>query len=313
MKHLYPLALLIGLAGAGPAAAQTDVKGKLSPQPETITLLATGDTAGELTSCNCKVEDYGGLSRKGRFIHVLRESGWEILLIDAGGLAPFGPMDDQKALKVETLAKCMAITGYDAVSLGHRDLALGAETVSRIVQLLEQPVVATNYTLGEGVSVRSRLLEERGRRVGLAAFLDEGLAATHAPWLEVESWEDQKDRMTALAEESDVIVATVQAPNEEAVVRLVGLYPEIDFVVVAGEGKFGKSKFIGGTPTQGAPNQGKYLARTDITWDAEFGTVTNVSSAYLPVLKDWGFRPEIDALIAEYNRQIRDLMFQTLD
>ena len=84
-------------------------------------------------------------------------------------------------------------------------------------------------------------------------------------------------------------------------------------MVAAGEGKFGDFGFLKGTPAIGAPHQGKYVTRTQIAWNADAESVTNVAAEYLPVVKAWGFRADIDELVAAYNTKVRRMMLKQLD
>src|SRR5215831_12375438 len=78
------------------------LQGGVVPQGPTLPIFATGDQAGEVASCGCPKEDYGGTTRKAAFFDTLRTSGWEFVLVDAGDLTPFHALDAQDRLKAET-------------------------------------------------------------------------------------------------------------------------------------------------------------------------------------------------------------------
>ena len=77
---LLTVALVVGSADSQTRRVQT--------QNENLTVFFTGDSEGEITPCGCPELDYGGASRRMAFFDTLRTSGWEFLLVDAGGLAP---------------------------------------------------------------------------------------------------------------------------------------------------------------------------------------------------------------------------------
>src|SRR5262245_43068183 len=84
------------------------LRGGVIPQGPTLPVFSTGDQAGEVASCGCPKEDYGGTTRKAAFFDTLRASGWEFVLVDAGDLTPFEGLTPQGRLKAETLARAMA-------------------------------------------------------------------------------------------------------------------------------------------------------------------------------------------------------------
>lgn len=247
------------------------------------------------------------MTRRAAFVDTLRSNGWDFLLVDAGDLVPRTGLDAQAELKVETLARAMREMQYDAVTLGDHDLAPGPEYAAKLVEWLGRPVLATHYSLGEGLSEPSRVLPLRDKQVGLLAFLDPALAAEHAPWLEVAPWSSARKEVRRLSKETDALVALVHAPDSAAVGRLIDLYPELDLVLVAHEAGLGTTPYRRGyTTVAGAPHRGRHLGRAEITLRPAGGTDTR--AVYLKVVREWGRRPNVDALMAEYHLNMRSLV-----
>jgi len=305
MRITIPVAVLVVTL----AFSSGILRGEVIPQGPWFTVFATGDQEGEVTSCGCPMEDYGGITHKAAFVDTLRTSGWEFLLLDAGDMTPLGGLSAQNRLKVETLARSMATMGYHAVALGDCDLAPGPEYVARLVGWLGQPVLATNVRLPAGTpSEPSRVVQVRGKRVGLLAFLDPGLAAESAPWVRVDPWESARSQVKALAKKTDFVVAVAHAPDTVKVARLASLYPEIDLVIGAHEGKVAANLFRWGKSfVVGTPARGRFLTRVEVEFDSA-GAVSNMASAFLPVVNTYGRRAQVDTLLAAYHRDVRKLV-----
>jgi 2',3'-cyclic-nucleotide 2'-phosphodiesterase (5'-nucleotidase family) len=261
-----------------------------------------------VASCGCPKEDYGGTTRKAAFFDTLRASGWEFILVDAGDLSSFQDFDAQGRLKAETLARAMATQGYDGIMLGDHDLAPGPDYVRQLSGWLGQPLLATNYTLPEGVPTeRSRVVTVRGHRVGLLGFLDPGLAQHAAPWVKTEPWESARSEVKALRQKSDLVVAMAHAPDTTSMKRLARLYPEIDLVIGAHEGKTGLALArVGNTYVIGSMAKGRFLTRVEVAWKPT-GSIDKMTAAFLPVVETWGRRAKVDSLLANYYRQVREL------
>jgi 2',3'-cyclic-nucleotide 2'-phosphodiesterase (5'-nucleotidase family) len=290
---------LIGfLAGGSP--------GEIPPQGPTLPVFFTGDHNGEVASCGCPKEDYGGVTRLAAFVDTLRSSGWEFLLVDAGDLAPFD-LDTQGRLKVQTLTQAMSLMDYQAVTLGDHDLAGGPEFVADMVRRLGEPIVATNYDLPDGNSERTRLVTVRGHRVGIVAFLD-GSLLPDSSWISVEPWDAEAGRVQALRDECDLLVALVHAPDDPAVARFVDLYPQVDLVVSAHEGNLPVAMArIGKTYAIWCTGGGRYLGRVEVAFNPD-GTPRNMEAAHFPVVETWGRRARVDSLLENYYAKMRELV-----
>jgi 2',3'-cyclic-nucleotide 2'-phosphodiesterase (5'-nucleotidase family) len=299
---------IVGVSVLAGFLAAGSPRGQIAPQGPTLPVFFTGDHNGEVASCGCPKEDYGGVTRLGAFLDTLRTSGWEFLLVDAGDLCPFEGLDTQGRLKVETLTRAMARMEYHAVTLGDHDLSAGPAFVDAMVRWLGGPVLATNYDLpAPGASERSRLVTVRGHRIGIVAFLD-GSLVPDTSWISVEPWEAQADRVRALREACDILVALVHAQDDPAVGRFVDLYPEVDLVVAAHEGVLpGKPVRLGNTVVAWCAGKGRHLGRAEIAFRPD-GGARHIDAAYFPVVETWGRRAGIDSLLAEYYARMRTLV-----
>jgi hypothetical protein len=227
--------------------------------------------------------------------------------LDAGDLAPFQKLNSQGELQVETLTRAMAWMRYDGVTLGDHDLATGPDFVKKMVGWLGRPVIASNYALPDSESVRARSMTVRGKRVGILGFLDPELARSAAPWVKASPWEDEKALVDSLRQASDVLVALAHAPDTASVNRLARLYPGLDLIISAHEGKLGDQLYrVGRTAVMGNSSEGRYLGRVEVAFDST-GAVKSVNGVYMPVVKGWGRRAAVDSLLTDYYARMRDL------
>jgi hypothetical protein len=283
------------------------LQGQIAPQNPNLTIFFSGDQNGEVASCGCPKEDYGGVTHRAAFLDTLRTAGWELLTVDGGDLSPFEELNLQGKLKVEALTRSMATMDYDAITLGEHDLKPGADWVGQIVDWLEQPVLATNYDLSDGRSERARMVDVRGKKVGLLAFLDPELTET-MDWLKVEPWEDQGAHVESVSKNANVVVALVHTANEIQVNRLIELFPAIDLVLPAHEGRYpGPIEKIGNSFIVGSAGRGRYLARVEVTFGPD-KKPSKMESAYLPVVEGWGRRAWTDTLLTHYYADMRILV-----
>lgn len=290
--------------------ASGTLQGQIAPQGPTLPVFLTGDHEGEVEPCGCPKEDLGGITRVAAFVDTLRSAGWEFLLLDAGDLLPSDEAFNSRIrLQSRTLAQSMALLDYDAITLGDHDLAPGPGFVHQLVGWLDQPVLATNYDLPESTgSVRSRLLDVRGHRIGLLAFLDPGLAEGAAPWLDVEPWEDQRDLVKELRDSCEVLIALAHVPDTTATGRLIDLYPELDLVLPAHEGLLAYPMYErDGTMVLGSAERGRRLSRVEIEFNEE-GQPIRMGGIRLPVVEGWGRRAYVDTLLAQYQERLRVLV-----
>lgn len=229
-------------------------------------------------------------------------------MVSTGDMAPFDGMNSQGLLRTETLARAMALMGYDAIALGEHDLEPGPGFVKDLIGWLGQPVLATNYTLPDSAaSVRTRMAEVRGKKVGILAFLDPDLAADRAPWVAMEPFESARAEVDSLRERCDVLVALAHLGDESKVAELHTLYPGIDLFLLGHEGAMPAKLFrLDRAAAIGGGARGRHLVRVDISFSAG-DSIQNFESAYLPVINAWGRRPWIDTLLNDYYERVKRL------
>jgi 2',3'-cyclic-nucleotide 2'-phosphodiesterase (5'-nucleotidase family) len=112
---LAAAALLLPLGGARPASAAAG----------TVTILSTGATNGEITTCGCAKKMLGGIDKRPSVIKTVGSKGDPVLVLDAGDIGD--RKGDATWKKTEFLWDQMARMGYDAVTPGEMELIEGLD------------------------------------------------------------------------------------------------------------------------------------------------------------------------------------------
>ncbi len=146
------------------------------PKPK-LALVITGMEDGYLEPCGCAGLDRmkGGMTRRYTCVQQLRNNGWPLLVLDAGGLVRgFGR---QAEMKFQTLVEGKRKMGYDAVAFGADDLRLPAgELVAAAAGIDGKPSMFLSSNVGlfgfdAAITPKSRVFDVGGVKVGVAAVL----------------------------------------------------------------------------------------------------------------------------------------------
>lgn len=119
-----------------------------------VSILATGELHGQLSSCNCPDDPGGGVARISAIAQEYREIE-PILLVDAGGFAAGGVYDLETAgkttdsIKTGLMIDAFGIAGYDAIGIGDEELQYAPQWLLNMsrqygVDLLSANVIKTD-------------------------------------------------------------------------------------------------------------------------------------------------------------------------
>ncbi len=127
--------------------------------PAALTILFTGDTAGEYLPCGCPGSPMGGFARRATKIQEIRGEGQPVVVVDTGnalwkgGLVRVEP-DDGTRRHARFVGQLLKLAGTQAVAVGPRDLwALGAENLKRLALETGVPWLSANLVSGSGKPV----------------------------------------------------------------------------------------------------------------------------------------------------------------
>ncbi len=151
------------------------------PKPD-LALLFTGEQMGFLEPCGCAGLDNqkGGFKRRMTLMKGLRDEGWPIVAMDAGGLVRrYG---HQAQIKLGKSLEGLVEMGYEGVAFGDKDLRL--DMLSEAANLDPNPLLSANIGLVDfdaGFTRRFHVVEQNGIKVGMTSVLGkQGTAAAQA-------------------------------------------------------------------------------------------------------------------------------------
>ena len=291
----------LGLTAAVPASAGCGD----SNDHTTIQLILTASGNGEIDQCGCKKNPKGGLAWRASFIESMREQCPNTLVMDGGNWS------SNDALTAELtngfVHRMMSRMGYDAVSLGTREIAAGAADATG--RLLHEDasvyaplgsddvmpmVLASNLTTAAGDLVGATYLvrDFDDTRVGVFTLMgDDVLKSSTAtlngvPVVAEDATVAAARHVAELgARDCDVIVLIAHL-EPDAIESLVAEVPGIDVVLMSHRGGLRQTHAqIGDTILVRPGTRGQYVAWLALDVDAT-GAITTFDGRTEPLLID---------------------------
>ncbi len=157
--------------------------------PEGPPQLAIVYTAGVHGAVGAPPKEPGGLARRATLVDRARLAAGTVVQVDAGDLAPSADDDPNladsaaRATRTALVLQAYRRMGVDAVTVGERDLALGASALRKLCEEAKIPVVAANLWDGQGQRLfpADRVVQAGALTVGVFGILDLGATAGSAP------------------------------------------------------------------------------------------------------------------------------------
>lgn len=112
-----------------------------------LTIVFTGDMRGELQNCRCPEDDFGGLSRRSKYLSGVRKEVSDLLLVDVGDVLPLMTADSERgdiSHKAFVSFKAMNMMRYDVMNVGESDLILGEDFLAKKQKGLVFPLISAN-------------------------------------------------------------------------------------------------------------------------------------------------------------------------
>lgn len=143
------------------------------PKPD-LAIVFTGELDGYLEPCGCAglENQKGGLKRRATFIKQLRDQGWPVIAVDAGGQEK--RLGEQATLKTEFAYQSLMKMGYDVVGFGENDLKLDLLQMVINFDEAKNPLVSGNVgivSFDSGFTKRYKIIERGGMRIGITTVL----------------------------------------------------------------------------------------------------------------------------------------------
>lgn len=223
-------------------AAWIGLSGCSKEPPQTLTVAFSNDLNGEIYTCDCPGDDYGGLGRRATFLESVRDSAGNFLLVDGGDIfsreAAFG------TAKADVAVKSMALMGYHGVVPGEKDFGLGVEYIVNSTSDAGLPVLAANVYDAETdellFSPSWTVDYPSGLRVGLIGVLDNMIAlppqVPDGALKVTDPVEAVEREVAAFKDGVDVVIVLAHLPLARAR-EMARNAPEIDLIVCGHEGR----------------------------------------------------------------------------
>jgi hypothetical protein len=212
-----------------------------------LALFLSGDQYGYLEPCGCSKTQSGGLARRAHLERLLKEQGWPLIGIDAGGLTKRSGRQDQ--VKFEAITAGLKQLGYKSFNAGAAELRLLPDyLIGQFIEAEGIPLAgmltSCNVVLFDdpqlGVPKPFHLLEENGVKVGVLGVLGEKWADEVAPAGVTTNItvRPAADAIAAAlpdlsAAQPNILVLLVHGSTEEAT-ALAQRFPEFSVVVTTG-------------------------------------------------------------------------------
>ncbi|MDO4550238.1 MAG: multiheme c-type cytochrome [Planctomycetia bacterium] len=209
------------------------------PKPD-VTLVFTGRLNGYMEPCGCAGLDRmnGGLSRRATFLNLLRQQGWNPVVMDTGGISV--GFSQQARMKYQTTVNMFREMNYDAITLGTSDLNFPA---GDILSEISTPAKNGNMFLSANVGIFAmdsqtlppmKIIERNGIKIGIIGVLgDEEIANIRNDEIVYHrSVDSLKKIVPTLKKSCDFLVLLAHATDAESRTYAKEL-PEIDIIVTS--------------------------------------------------------------------------------
>ncbi len=143
------------------------------PKPD-VALVFSAEQDGYLEPCGCAglENQKGGLKRRFTMLKQLRDRGWPLIVMDAGGQEKYTGV--QAGMKADFTYRALTKMGYDVVGFGENDLKMDLFSIAINLEAATNPLVSANVAIGDfnsGFTKRYKIIERGGMRIGVTTVL----------------------------------------------------------------------------------------------------------------------------------------------
>jgi len=146
------------------------------PAVRRLTLVYTGNSAGFLETCGCKVNQSGGMARRATVVNQLRRQHPNVLLLDAG--SSFSRPEDERRpdffaeQEQRFYLRLMDSMGYGAATIGMNELGYGLPYFRSMTQGMKTPFLVANVRDGRAIAAGDTVLRSGGLRVDVVGVFE---------------------------------------------------------------------------------------------------------------------------------------------
>ncbi|MBZ0274487.1 hypothetical protein K8I61_20815 [bacterium] len=224
MKNIAALVLVLLLTVAAAACAPSAA----SDDSNEILVVFSGDVVGEYTTCGCKNNPAGGLSKRAAFIETQRRAHKDVLVFDLGNQFHAEPQIHDKLVDQETARARLFVRALNhmkttAAVPGPLDFALGAGAFREFAADMQYPMLAANMTdaqTGKALFPAWRVVSAGGKKVGIV-----GVASPEFAWrgkeiahdgVRIDPLKPAVERAVKDAKaEADIVIVLANVTNDE--------------------------------------------------------------------------------------------------
>jgi hypothetical protein len=225
-------------------------------------------------------------------------------------------VDNFADLAMATQLEAMSIMGYDAITLGDRELALEPKIVQELTDINRSPIVCSNLRYnGENLWVRVKIIQQGDISVAILGVNESSKNRQDSNGLP-SSWtvDEPEGTMTLLLDslknQVEVVILLSQLGFWDTL-ELLNRFPEIQIAIVGNEGRTVQSPIHYNSAIIVMPgNRGQYLGELDLTFDKQ-GHILSSSGQLIPLTENIPDDPEISALVAEFKHRVDDRVAET--
>ncbi|MFH1755642.1 MAG: multiheme c-type cytochrome [Candidatus Latescibacterota bacterium] len=282
-----------------------------APHNNTLTVAFSNDMVGEIRSCGCKTNDFGGLGRQATLVTMMADTSSNFLLLEGGDF--FGSEINYGKEKADITMKSMAIMGYHGVVIGETDLGFGIEYLVLRSKQIGVPILAANLfdanadTLFFAASrqittnggLRVQLIGVMGSNLKLPPQVPPGSVRISDPVEAVRS------ELEAMDEAVDLVVVLAHMDRKDAF-TIAQQLSRVDLIALGHEGRpMRKMRRIGNAFLLQAAKEGKYIGHAFCTLDADKRIETVTAEM---VALDTGYPDDerVAKLFTAYDMHIRE-------
>lgn len=250
------------------------------------------------------------MARRATFIDSVRNIGDPVLVVDAGNFGDLNPTFGK--LKSDFIFKMMQRMGYDAVTLGDRELSWGAshylDLAGDETAILTSNLYTTPTGAAEPIGPRSVVREMGGVKVGVIGLIDDEVVrkatTTPEPYV-AEDVYTSAERMVEELHSDDVEIVVLLAQAHISVVdSLIRRVPGIDVAVMGHRGGLRATHTTSENTIVVRPgSRGQYIGHLDLVVDPE-GEIVEYGGRSVALTKTYAKDTRVQTLVNEMTAEI---------
>ena len=205
-------------------------------------------------------------------IQRIREQNPNVVVLSAGN---FSPREDNFAdLAIAAHLESMELMGYDAITLGYRELNLGPQVLREQIAINRSPVICSNLYHEQNITQKFKTIQRDDISIGIIAVIEPFRAKPEQSnqlsiWTINNPESSLKPLIDSLNNQVNLLILLSQL-DLYSTFNFIDRFPEIDIAVVGNDGKTIQEpiKYRNSLVVLSG-NRGQYLGKLDLTFDIE--------------------------------------------